>query len=37
MCDGYKEDACYDERWVSYVNDEPVNSTPETSIVLYVN
>ena len=26
---GIKEDNCYDEQWVLYVNDESLNSTPE--------
>lgn len=30
-------DTCYDEYWVFYVSDEPLNPTPETNIVLYVN
>ena len=24
-----KEGTCYDEHWVLYVSDEPLNSTPE--------
>ena len=34
---GIKEGTCYDERWGLYVNDESLNSTPETNIALYVN
>lgn len=34
---GIKEGICYDEHWVLYVNDESMNSTPETNIALYVN
>ena len=33
---GHKEGTC-DEHWVLYVNDESLNSTPETNIALYVN
>ena len=32
-----KEDTCCDEHWVLYVNDESLNSTPETNITLYVS
>ena len=32
-----KEGTCYDEHWVLYVSDEPLNSTPEINIALYVN
>ena len=28
---------CYDEHWVLYVSDEPLNSTSETVIAMYVN
>ena len=31
-----KEGTCWDEQWVLYVSDESLNSTPETSIALYV-
>ena len=34
---GTKEGTCYDEHGVVYVNDESLNSTPETNITLYVN
>ena len=34
---GIKEDTCWDEHWVLYVSDELLNSTPETTITLYVN
>ena len=33
---GIKEGTCH-EHWLLYVNDESLNSTPETDIVLYVN
>ena len=33
---GIKEDTCH-EHWVLCVNDESVNSIPETNITLYVN
>ena len=33
---GIKE-CTYDEHWVLYINNESLNSTPETSITLYVN
>ena len=36
MSDGMKEGTC-DEHWVLYVNDELLNSTPETNITLYVH
>ena len=32
-----KEGTCYDEHWVLYISDEPLNYTPETSNSLYVN
>lgn len=32
-----KEGTYYDKLWVLYVSDEPLNSTPETNITLYVN
>ena len=31
---GIKEGTCCDEYWVLYVNDESLNSTPETNIAL---
>ena len=34
---GIKENTCWDEHGVLYVNDESLNSTPETNIALYVN
>ena len=34
---GIKEGICFDEHWVLYVNDESLDSTPETNITLYVN
>ena len=34
---GTNEGPRYDEHWVSYVSDEPLNSTPETKTRLYVN
>jgi len=34
---GMKECTCCDEYWVLYVSDESLDSTPETSIALYVN
>ena len=34
---GIKEDTCWDEHWVSYVNDKSVDSTSETNTILYVN
>lgn len=34
---GITEGTCYDQHWVFYVGDELPNSTPETSIILYVN
>ena len=37
MGDGHWEDACWNEHWVLYVNDESLNSTPETIITLNVN
>ena len=37
MVKGIKENICWDEHWVLYVNDESLNSTPETIITLYVN
>ena len=33
---GIKEGTC-DEHWVVYVSDESLNSTPETTIMLFVN
>ena len=33
---GIKEGSC-DEQWVLYVNEESLNSTPETSVAFYVN
>ena len=33
---GIKEGTC-DEAWVLYVNDESLNSTPETNIALDIN
>ena len=33
---GIKEDTC-DEHWVLHASDESLNSTPETSITLYVD
>ena len=32
-----KEGTCCDEHWVLYTSDQSLNSTPETSITLYVN
>ena len=32
-----KEGTCWDEHWVLSVSDESPNSTPETTIILYVN
>ena len=37
MGDGIKKGTCYDEYWVLYVIDEPLNYTSETNIALYVN
>lgn len=37
MGDGYEEGPCCDESWVLYVNDESLNSSPETNIAVYVN
>ena len=34
---GIKEGTCFDEHWVLDVNDEPLISTTETNITLYVN
>lgn len=34
---GVKEDTCYSEHGVLYVSDEPLKSTLETNIELYVN
>ena len=34
---GIKEGTCWDEHWVLYVGDGSINSTPETTIILYVN
>ena len=34
---GIEESTCYDEHWVLYVNDESLNSTPESNIALNVN
>ena len=34
---GNKEGLDYEEHWVLYISDESVNSTPETSIILYIN
>lgn len=34
---GIKEGACYDELWVLYVSDEPLNFTTEMNITVYVN
>ena len=34
---GIKEGTCYDKHWVLCVNNESLNSTPETNITLYVN
>lgn len=31
------KEGTWDERWVLYVNDESLKSTPKTNIVLYVN
>ena len=28
-----KKGTCYDEHWVLYVNNEPLNSTPETNTI----
>ena len=33
---GIRQGAC-DEHWVSYINDESLNSIPETDMTLYVN
>lgn len=33
----FKEDTCWDERWVLYVSDESLGSTPKTNTALYVN
>ena len=32
---GTKEGTCGEEHWVSYVSDEPQESTPKTKITLY--
>ena len=32
-----KENACWDEYWVSYVSDESLGSTPEAKTTMYVN
>ena len=32
-----KEGSYLDERWVLYVGDEPLDSTPEAKTTLYVN
>ena len=34
---GIKEDTCWDEHWVLYVGDEPLESTSEIIIVLDAN
>ena len=34
---GIKEGNCFDDQWLLYVSDEPLNSTPETNIALHVN
>ena len=34
---GVKEGTCWVERWVLYVSDESLGSTPETNTILYVN
>lgn len=34
---GIEEGNCCDEHWVLYVSGESLDSTPKTSIVLYVN
>ena len=34
---GIKESTCYDGHWVLHVSDKLLNSTPETSIALYVD
>ena len=37
MVMGIKEGTYDDQYWVLYVSDEPLNSTPETNIALYVS
>ena len=32
---GIEEGTCWDEHWVSYVSDEPLESTPKTKSTLY--
>ena len=34
---GIEEGTCWDEHWVLHVSDEPLNSTPDTMITVYVN
>ena len=34
---GIKEGTWYNECWVLYATDEPLDSTPETNNILYVN
>ena len=34
---GIKEEICCDAQWVLHVNEESLNSTPETNITLCVN
>lgn len=34
---GIKEGTYWDEHWVSYVGDESLGYTPETSSALYIN
>ena len=34
---GTEEGTCWDERWVLYVRDESLGSTPEAKTTLYVN
>ena len=37
MGDVYSREGSCSEHWVLYVSGEPLNSTPETNIALYVN